>query len=88
MKKNVAFFFFLALIWCVNPLFAETPCECGSHATGITAYYVDGGDCCLNVPGAAAYIHTYEEQHPGVWVRVGSELITGAAAQAGCCPNT
>lgn len=60
-------------------------CECGTHKDGITAYNVDGKDCCTDVPGATAFEHTYIEQYPGVWVLDGSKQITGSTAQTNCC---
>lgn len=51
----------LCLMWLstLKLLAAQRNCECGTHATGIYAYTVDGTNCCEGVPGASAQIHHY-----------------------------
>lgn len=66
---------------------SATRCECGTHATGITAYSVNGPSCCLSVADAAAFEYTYTQQEGGVWEVTGTTSITGSAAQATCCPT-
>lgn len=68
-------------------IFADTNCECGEHSTGITAYTVNGTDCCKSTPGATAFTYTYSQQANGTWQLTGQTQITGTDAQNACCTN-
>jgi hypothetical protein len=78
----------LTLIPFTDLLSANTKCECGTHSTGITAYTVDGEDCCNSTPGDNGFEYTYTQQGNGVWQLTGTNTITGQTAQNNCCRNT
>lgn len=78
---------FFLLTACMLSNAKVTNCECGSHSDGITAYSVNGDDCCQSDATAVAFEHEYYEQYPGVWVLSGSTQTTGQEAQDDCCPK-
>ncbi len=86
MKNKKFVFLFLMLITHSLALYADVNCECGEHATGITAYSTTGDDCCKGTPGTNGAFHTYTQQSNGVWQLTGTTIITGTSAQNTCCP--
>lgn len=83
MKKlllSITFIAFTGLAEAADP----TRCECGAHASGITAYTVTGSGCCDGSPEPDAWIHHYE-LNQGAWSYTGSTSISGAQAQKRCC---
>ncbi|MCC7506413.1 MAG: hypothetical protein IT259_13990 [Saprospiraceae bacterium] len=84
-KKLLSVVLLLILLFSAFSTYAEKQCECGDHATGITAYSVNGDDCCRSTPGANGFEYTYEQQLNGVWELTGTTLISGATAQGNCC---
>jgi len=63
----------------------DSPCECGSHATGIYTYHVgDGEDCCSGSPGDVGFFYTYR-QSEGVWMLVDKTIFSGTEVQDHCC---
>ncbi|MFQ5446296.1 MAG: hypothetical protein ACE5FF_05125 [Saprospiraceae bacterium] len=78
----------LAIVWMVPwSVFAEIKnCECGEHATGITAYSVNGADCCNStVAGQFGTFSTYVQQPNGVWELLEQTSISSTKAQNDCC---
>ena len=62
-------------------------CECGSHATGIVAYTVDGETCCESAKVGSGSVHNYQ-QNNGIWEYVNTDFIAGNSAQNRCCKNS
>ena len=88
MKALIYLFIFGLLILSVNPLGAAVNCECGSHATGIVTYTVNGPGCCTSAIAAGTVGHVYSyEQNEGGWSLSGTTQITGEKAQEKCCPT-
>ncbi|MEL6670743.1 MAG: hypothetical protein AAFR61_01075 [Bacteroidota bacterium] len=90
MKRFIIFFSF-SLFLCLGAdgiqLFAQiTPCECGTHATGIYTYDMTGEDCCVGTPSELGFYKTYEPAGPGIWRLVETVIISGNAARDHCCP--
>ena len=77
---------FLALVPAQIMLAEFSDCECGEHATGITAYTVEGEDCCTSPVAAESvgWFHEYENQG-GVWKRVNTTELVATEAQQTCC---
>lgn len=78
----------LPLAVCVVPMSAYSikNCECGEHATGITAYSVNGDDCCTSaVAGQHGTFSTYVQQPNGVWELLDQTIISSTKAQNDCC---
>ena len=85
MKKVILLVFFLLSSF---QFYAMKQCECGTHATGITYYFVgDSHKCCGGTPSLNGYTKTYIEESLGIWVLDEETTITGQAAQGTCCNN-
>ena len=88
MKTLIILFIFGALMLPLSPLMAAVNCECGSHATGITTYTVNGPGCCTSSIAAGSVGHQYSyEQNEGGWSLTGTTQISGERAQGICCPT-
>ena len=84
MKKVILLVFFLLSSF---QFYAKKNCECGTHATGITTWSVEGEDCCTSTANPGGMQYTYYEQHPGIWVVNSTTPVTGSSAQNSCCNN-
>lgn len=65
-------------------------CKCGSHASGITQFYVDDGQpCCggaYSGNGAmAGSLRTYNMGIDGVWYQTSLTFFDNSLAQTDCC---
>ena len=85
LKRNLLSILLLFTSYALAASGSLSNCECGTHATGITAYTVTGDDCCTGTPTTTGFFHEYEYQG-GVWKRISTTHITGVSAQADCCP--
>lgn len=85
MKYLLAILLSIAM---AEPLGAAKLCECGSHATFITAYTVSSGGCCDGA-ASAGLRHYYSPDAGGgdVWVWSHSVMVSGSTAQGDCCSS-
>lgn len=68
-------------------LYAPKNCECGSHSSGIYYYTVGAGQGCCSGTARSSGSYTTYINDEGVWTVRTNRVITGAQAQAACCPN-
>lgn len=68
---------------------AKKVCKCGSHASGITEFWVDDGQPCCGgfyTEGTPyATVRTYALGSDGVWYQTSITDVSFASAQTGCC---
>ncbi len=87
MLKKMIFIGIIAFAMPVTTFSAVTKCECGTHSTGITAYSVEGENCCTDDVTGIGNEYTYYQQFPGVWVLDTHTTIPAQDAQDDCCPS-
>ncbi len=86
MKKVQALILF-TVFTVVSPLWAKVNCECGSPESGITTYSVgDHQNCCTGTAAATGMFITYLPDEGNTWHVDTQTVISGTAAQNGCCP--
>lgn len=85
--------FFLSLLFSVLIINSysfnnTTTCWCGTHATGLISYTVQGenADCCQSLAVGTSLTLNYTQQENGVWKNTSVSTGTAANAQKECCP--